>query len=107
VKSISIKNLLIDSLLAPIVESTCLITVLCNWLGRAWCLISTSATKLNFETRKIYVEHSVVQLQAGGPHVTRHGVFSGPRKHSGKIFKSEIVEKRMRLHLSQRKACDR
>jgi len=30
------------------------------------------------------------QIAARGPHVTRHSVFSGPRKHSGKIFKSEI-----------------
>jgi len=38
----------------------------------------------------------VVQLQASGPHVARHSVFSGPRKHSGKIVKSEI----------RRKACE-
>jgi len=37
---------------------------------------------------------SVVQLQACGPHVTRHSVFSGPRKHSGKIFKFEICRNR-------------
>jgi len=30
------------------------------------------------------------QLAARGPHVARHSVFSGPRKHSGKIIKSEI-----------------
>jgi len=33
---------------------------------------------------------SVVQLQAPGPHAAHHSVFSGLRKHSGKIFKSEI-----------------
>jgi len=31
---------------------------------------------------------SVVQLQAHGPHVARHSVFSGRRKHSGKIWNS-------------------
>jgi len=30
------------------------------------------------------------ELQARGPHVARHSVFSGPRKHSVKIFQSEI-----------------
>jgi len=30
------------------------------------------------------------QLAARGPHVARHRVFSGPRKHSGKTIKSEI-----------------
>jgi len=35
----------------------------------------------------------VVQLQARGPHVARHSVFSGPRMHSGKIFKTEICWK--------------
>jgi len=30
------------------------------------------------------------QIAARGPHVARHSVFSGPRKRSGKIFKSEI-----------------
>jgi len=33
---------------------------------------------------------NVVQLQARGPHMAHHSVFSGPRKHSGKIFKCEI-----------------
>jgi len=36
---------------------------------------------------------SIVQLQARGPHVALHSVFSGPRKHSGNIFKSEICWK--------------
>jgi len=36
---------------------------------------------------------SVVQPQLRGPHAARHSVFSGPRKHSGKIFKSEICWK--------------
>jgi len=39
----------------------------------------------------IYI--SMVQLQARGLHVARHNVFSGPRTHSGKIFKSEICWK--------------
>jgi len=33
---------------------------------------------------------SVVHLQVRGPHVTRNSLFSGPQKHSGKIFKCEI-----------------
>jgi len=33
---------------------------------------------------------SGVQLQARGPHLARHSDFSGPRKHSGKIFKAHI-----------------
>jgi len=36
------------------------------------------------------VYDSVVQLQACRPHVACHSVFSGLRKHSGKIFKCEI-----------------
>jgi len=36
---------------------------------------------------------SVGQLQARGPRVAHHSVFSGPRKHSGKVFKSEICWK--------------
>jgi len=39
---------------------------------------------------KFMIYINVVQLQARGPHVTRHSVFSGQRKHSGKIVKSEI-----------------
>jgi len=42
---------------------------------------------------------SVVQLQARGPHVAHHNVFSGPRKHSGKSSNVKYVDKRMRLHL--------
>ena len=34
------------------------------------------------------ISYSIVfQLQAHGPHVVRHNVFSGPRTRSGKIFK--------------------
>jgi len=36
---------------------------------------------------------SVVQLQARGPHVALHSVFSGLRNHSGRICKSEICWK--------------
>jgi len=38
----------------------------------------------------IMLYHSVVQRQARGPHEARYKVFSGPLKHSEKIFKSEI-----------------
>ena len=39
-----------------------------------------------------FINHvSVVQLR--GPHMARHSVFSGPRKHSGEIIKSEICRK--------------
>ena len=48
---------------------------------------------------------SVVQLQVRGPHVARHCVFSGPRKHLGKIFKSEIGWKACELHLSHSYIC--
>jgi len=37
-----------------------------------------------------YGQPSKTQLQVCGPHVARHRVFNGPRKHSGKIFKYEI-----------------
>jgi len=43
---------------------------------------------------------SVVQLQARGPHVAHRSGFSGPQKHFEKIFKAEILEKRVRLQLS-------
>jgi len=36
---------------------------------------------------------SVVQIQACRPHVVHHNVFSGPRKHSGEMLKSEICWK--------------
>ena len=40
------------------------------------------------------ISYSIVfQLQAHGPHVVRHNVFSGPRTRSGKILKSEICWK--------------
>jgi len=42
---------------------------------------------------------SVVQLQACGPHVTRHSIFSGPWERSDKV-KSEICLKHVRLDLS-------
>jgi len=35
----------------------------------------------------------VVQVEVRGPHVAHYSIFSGPRKHSGKIFKSEICWK--------------
>jgi len=47
----------------------------------------------------------VVQIQARGPRVTRHSVFSGPRKHSGKISKSEICWKACGVTLSHWIAC--
>jgi len=59
-------------MLLMIIIRTSILTIICFWI--------TSH------------EVSVVQLQARGPHVARHSVFSGPRKHSGKIFKSEIVQ---------------
>ena len=55
---------------------------------------------------------SVVQLQASGPYVAHHSVISGPRMHSGKIFKSEICwnafevyVKNMLKHVSDWIAC--
>jgi len=36
------------------------------------------------------------QLAARGPHVARHSIFSGPRKHSGNIFRCEFC---VSLHL--------
>jgi len=51
--------------------------------------------------------NSAVQLQAHGPHVARHSVFSGPLKYSGKIFKLKFVENRVRLHLSHCVSCTR
>jgi len=51
-------------------------------------------------------QQGVVQLQGRGPHVACHRVFSGPRKHSGNIFKSEICWNACeRLHLSHWIAC--
>jgi len=31
------------------------------------------------------------QIAARGPNVARHSVFSGPQRHSGNMFKSEIT----------------
>ena len=61
-----------------------------GWLNPA--KLPPVATELNI------VKHDLVllftrDLQAGGPHVARPSVFSGPRKHSGKIFKPEICRK--------------
>ena len=44
---------------------------------------------------------SVAQVQARLPHVARHSVFSGPRKHSEKYSNLNFVEKRVKLHLSR------
>ena len=42
---------------------------------------------------RLMIQTVVVQLQARGPHVARHSVSSGPWKHSGKTFRSEICWK--------------
>jgi len=39
------------------------------------------------------MQYSVDQVQARGPHLALHSVFSVPRKHSGKIFKPKICWK--------------
>ena len=51
--------------------------------NKLWFLLATFFVAYN----------SPVQLQAHGPHVARHSVFSDPLKYSGKIFKYEICWK--------------
>jgi len=52
--------------------------------------------RLTFLNTPLYMTLTMIlygsggQLAARGPHVAHHSIFSGLRRHSGKIIKSEI-----------------